>query len=37
MRFVYADYMVEMTKDAIIEGLSELDAYNYARDHTVNK
>ena len=34
---IYADYMVEMTKDAIIEGLSELDAYNYARDHTVNK
>ncbi len=36
LRF-YADYMVGMTKDAIIEGLSELDAYNYARDHTVNK
>jgi Xaa-Pro dipeptidase len=34
---IYADYLVEKTKEAIIEGLNEIEAYNYARDATVNR
>lgn len=31
---VYADYMVEMIRDAAQMGMSELDNYNYAREKT---
>lgn len=34
---IYADYMVEMTREAIVAGLCEMDAFNYARDKTVEK
>lgn len=34
---IYADMMVEMTRQAIVAGLPELEAYNYARNHTVDR
>jgi Xaa-Pro dipeptidase len=34
---VYADLMVEKARTAIINGLSEMDAFNYARDKTVEQ
>jgi Xaa-Pro dipeptidase len=34
---IYADFLVEKTREAIIFGYSEMDAYNYARDNTVQK
>lgn len=32
---VYADLMVEKAREAILQGLSEMNAFNYARDKTV--
>lgn len=34
---IYADFLVEKTREAIVFGYSEMDAYNYARDNTVKK
>ncbi|HHY88935.1 MAG TPA: aminopeptidase P family protein [Chloroflexi bacterium] len=34
---VFADYMVEMAREAIIAGLSETDAFAYAREKTVER
>ena len=34
---VYADHMVSMTREAIILKMSEIDAFNYARDKTVQR
>lgn len=34
---IYADYMVVMTPEAIIQKLSEIEAFNYARDKTVQR
>ena len=34
---IYADLLVEKTREAIVNGLSELDAYNYADSFTVQK
>jgi Xaa-Pro dipeptidase len=34
---IYADYMVAMTREAIVQKMSEMDAFNYARDETVKR
>lgn len=34
---IYADFLVEKTREAVVLGYSEMDAYNYARDNTVQK
>ncbi len=34
---IYADFLVEKTREAIVFGYSEMDAYNYARDNTVQR
>jgi Xaa-Pro dipeptidase len=34
---IYADNLVAMTREAVIAGLTEHDAFNYARDNTVER